>query len=146
MDKSQLYNLVTLPDDTWRQHGKALHVPPKVRRYLLRFGMYRFLYGAQDGTIGLMMVEGPPGTGKSVMVRWAADAVIRALNTTGNALVINASRLMDEHLGRSQKNVDEFFDTVVFSADKKLTVIINRDYQDLSVSHVSGTFPSGTTL
>ena len=32
MEKPQMYTHVDLPDDTWRQQGKALHLPPHVRR------------------------------------------------------------------------------------------------------------------
>jgi SpoVK/Ycf46/Vps4 family AAA+-type ATPase len=139
MNSPQLYDLVTLPDNTWRQQGKALHLPPHVRRYLLRFGMYRVLYGMRDEIIGLMMLNGRPGTGKSVMVRWAADALSRALRTTGNALVINAAGMMDEHLGRSQKNAAELFDTIAFSAGKKLTVVILDDAESFFMSRHQST-------
>jgi SpoVK/Ycf46/Vps4 family AAA+-type ATPase len=139
VEKQQLYDLVELPDDNWREQGEALHLPPHVRRYLLRFGMYRVLYGMRDGIIGLMMLKGPPGTGKSVMVRWAADTLSRALDTTGNALVINAAGLMDEHLGRSQKNAAELFDTIAFSAGKKLTVVILDDAESVFMSRRQST-------
>lgn len=139
MNTPQLYDLVKLPDDTWRQQGKALHLPPHVRRYLLRFGMYRVLYGISDEIIGLMMLNGPPGTGKSVMVRWAADTLSRALRTTGNALVINAAGLMDEHLGRSQKNAAELIDNIAYSASKKLTVVIIDDAESLFMSRKQST-------
>ena len=37
-------------------------------------------------------------------------------------------------------------DSLLRSSSENRVSNINRDYQDLSVSHVSGTFPSGTTL
>jgi len=40
---------------------------------------------------------------------------------------LNVSGLMDEHLGRSQKNVEELFDTIAFSARKKPSFIFLDD-------------------
>ena len=105
MEKQPLYDLVPLPDDTWQRQGEALHLPAHIPHRLLRFGEFRLRHGSTDGTHGLSILYGPPGTGKSEIVRWAADALVRKFASRGNALMINVAGLMDEHLGRSQKNV-----------------------------------------
>jgi SpoVK/Ycf46/Vps4 family AAA+-type ATPase len=134
MNKPYLYDLVELPDDNWQQQGEALLLEPHVRHTLVRFGEFRIRYGSREGTLGLILVPGPPGVGKSDAIRWAADAVVRELHTTGNALVFKAENLMDEHLGRSQKNVSEFFDTIAFSARNKITALIIDDAESVFMS------------
>ncbi len=139
MDKPQLYDLVELPDDTWQRQGEALHLDPQIRRILLRFGEFQLRYKCTEGTHGLIILNGPPGTGKSDAIRWAADALVRKFATRGNALVINVAGLMDEHLGRSQKNVAELFDTIAFSASKYPTPVLLDDVEAFFMSRKQST-------
>jgi SpoVK/Ycf46/Vps4 family AAA+-type ATPase len=134
MDKHPLYDFVELPDDNWQRQGEDLQLDPHIPHILLRFGEFRIHHGSREGTHGLILVPGPPGVGKSVAIRWAADALVRELHTTGNALVVRAANLSDEHLGRSQKNVEEFFDTIAFSARNKITPIIIDDAESVCMS------------
>src|SRR5688572_4257768 len=124
MEKQLFYDPVELPNENWRRLGEILQLDPHNRHILIRYGMYRFIYGDRDDTTGLMMLTGDPGTGKSDSVRWAADAVIRKFGAKGIALIINPAGLMDEHLGKSQKLVEDLFTTIDFYARKYLTVII----------------------
>jgi len=134
MDNHEKYQLIRLPDDHWRKLGKDLVLPPRVKRLLLRYGIYRLRYGSKGRTYGLMTLKGPPGTGKSDTVRWAGDAVVRMLRTQGNGLVINAQALFDEHLGKSPKLVAEILEDIQLSARRGPTVVIWDDAESLFVS------------
>jgi AAA+ superfamily predicted ATPase len=127
MNKPHFYDLVELPNDNWQRQGEALHLDPYIRHILLRFGGFQLRYKRTEGTHGIIILNGPPGVGKSDTIRWGADALVRKFATRGNALVINVAGLMDEHLGRSQKNVAELIDTIAFSADKYLTLVLLDD-------------------
>jgi AAA+ superfamily predicted ATPase len=139
MEKQSLFDLIPLPYENWRKLGEALYLPPQTQRALIRFPMYRFLYGCRGDTTGLMMLIGDPGTGKSDSVRWAADAVMRRFGTKGNALVINPAGLQDEHLGRSQKNVAELIEKIAFSASQVPTAVILDDAEAVLMSRKQST-------
>jgi SpoVK/Ycf46/Vps4 family AAA+-type ATPase len=129
-----MYDLVKLPDKNWQRRGKLLVFDPGIERDLLRFAQFRLTYGVTDGTSGLMMLTGPPGTGKSDAARWAADAVLRKLSLSGNALVINTEALFDENLGGSAKRITALSDAIVFSAARQPTILIWDDAEGIFMS------------
>jgi SpoVK/Ycf46/Vps4 family AAA+-type ATPase len=130
----ELYELVPLPFEDWQQRGEALVLPPDIKRYLLRYGLFRLHFRRKDRIYGFMMVSGPPGTGKSDFVRWGASAVISILSTTGNGLVIHVPALFDSHLGRSPKLVEELLEHVKLSARRGPTFLILDDAEALFMS------------
>src|SRR4051812_38114868 len=98
-----MYDLVKLPDDEWQQRGDALVLPEETTGSLFRYGLYRLHHRRGDRIHGLMMVTGPPGTGKSDAVRGIASTLMRTLTCEGNGLSIRIKSLYHEELGRSAK-------------------------------------------
>jgi SpoVK/Ycf46/Vps4 family AAA+-type ATPase len=125
------YAVIPLPNDQWRQNGEALVLAPHVCTLLTRYGLFRVQFGAVDGGYGLLMLSGPPGTGKSDTARWAGDAIVRMLATKGNGLVINAQALFDAHLGKSARLVDELLADIDLSARRGLTCLIWEDAEGI---------------
>jgi SpoVK/Ycf46/Vps4 family AAA+-type ATPase len=128
------YEHVPLPHDAWRQFGKNLVLPYQTRKILLRYTDYRLTYGATDGCYGVLTLNGPPGTGKSDTVRWVADTTIRMHRTRGNAVVIHADALVDQHLGNSQKLVAKLFADLKGAASRSPLVVILDDAETLCLS------------
>jgi pachytene checkpoint protein 2 len=129
-----MYELVKLPNDEWQQRGDALVLPLETKRCLLRYPLYRLHYRRGHRIHGLLMVTGPPGTGKSDSVRWAACKVMQTLSTTGNGLVIRVPALFDEHLGKSARLVAELLDHIQLSARRGPTCVLLDDAEALFMS------------
>jgi hypothetical protein len=70
--RESLYDLVPLPDKEWQQRGEALVLPEVITRCLLRYCLYLFHYRREHRLNRLLMLIGPPGTGKSDAVRGIA--------------------------------------------------------------------------
>ena len=126
-----LYDLRKLPDDDWQQRGEDLVLPEEDQQSLFRYGMYRLHYRRGDRIHGLMMVIGPPGTGKSDAVRGIASTLMRTLSREGNGLLIRVSALFNEELGRSAKQVDKLLEDIRLSAQKCPTFLILDDAESL---------------
>lgn len=128
------YELVKLPDQRWWERGNDLVLEPDNKRDLIRYGQYRLNWGATDGTSGLLIANGPPGTGKSVSVRWAASALMRMHSLTGNGLVIHVPALFDQHLGNSARRVAALLEDIKLSARRFPTFVLLDDAEALFLS------------
>jgi SpoVK/Ycf46/Vps4 family AAA+-type ATPase len=130
--KPEKYQLVRLPCDTWRQAGEELVLSESVRRALVRYGEWRLKY--KGWGYGLLLFTGLPGVGKSVAARFTMDAAVRHTGGRGNALVIHAPSLIDEHLGKGPKLMAELFDEIALSASKVPTCVLWEDCESVMVS------------
>jgi SpoVK/Ycf46/Vps4 family AAA+-type ATPase len=129
--REALYDLVPLPNDEWQQRIEDLVLPEDILRPLLRYCLYLFRYRREDRLNRLLMLIGPPGTGKSDAVRGIASTIMRALSLTGNALNIRVSALFNEELGRSAKQVDKLLEDIRLSARKFQTCVLLDDAECL---------------
>jgi AAA+ superfamily predicted ATPase len=129
--REALYDLVPLPYDKWDLLGDALVLPEDIPRCLFRYGLYLLHYRREDRLNRLMLVIGPPGTGKSDTVRGIASTITRSLSIAGNGLDIRVSALFHEELGRSAKQVDKLLDDIRLSARKCVTFVLLDDAESL---------------
>jgi SpoVK/Ycf46/Vps4 family AAA+-type ATPase len=128
----KLYDLVKLPDGQWQAAGEDLVLAGQVRHGLLRYGQWRLVHGRRG--YSLLLLEGPPGVGKSDAARWAGDAAVRKVGSVGNGLVVSTAGLFDHLLGQSAKQVESIFADIALSARKSVTVVIFEDAEGLFIS------------
>jgi SpoVK/Ycf46/Vps4 family AAA+-type ATPase len=126
-----LYDLRKLPDEDWQQRGDDLVLPEDIPQTLLRYCLFLLRYRRADRLNRLMLLIGPPGTGKSDAIRGIASTITRSLSITGNALDIRVSALYSEDLGRSPKQVDKLLDDIRLSARKFATFVLLDDAESL---------------
>jgi SpoVK/Ycf46/Vps4 family AAA+-type ATPase len=131
-EKLKKYDLFKLPCDEWRAAGEALVLASTVRHALLRYGEWRLKYHRRG--YSLLLLEGPPGVGKSDAARWDGDAAVRTVGGVGNGLVVSTASLFHHHLGQSAKLVESIFADIALSARKCPTVVIFEDAEGLFIS------------
>jgi SpoVK/Ycf46/Vps4 family AAA+-type ATPase len=135
-NKFAQYERVKLPHEPWRLAGEKLILPAAVMHTLSRFGPWRLTEqdGDEDEGSGILLLSGPPGTGKSRAARFIADAAVRRTSGQGNALIVHTPALFSEELGRSARLVAELFQAIEFSAARYPTVVIWDDAEGIFCS------------
>jgi SpoVK/Ycf46/Vps4 family AAA+-type ATPase len=102
-----------LPEPGWEQFWDRIYVEPGVKERLERFAKLMLFDRKTVSGIGLpistvALLAGPPGTGKTSLVRGLADRLARSLAAEGRTLVfaeVDGHALPSQMLGESQRNV-----------------------------------------
>lgn len=107
-------SFVTLPAHEHEDYWDSIVVPPEVKDRLLGTALVSLLHGRQlasaapaSAVNGLIVLAGPPGTGKSTLARGLTRIAADVVRDSGSTAVIeiDAHALPSELLGESQRNV-----------------------------------------
>lgn len=75
-----------------------------------------------------LLIYGPPGTGKTSLVKILADEFKSKYNSEGFHFVrSNLNSLLSHDLGRSSKNLDDFFEDIFKKAKQEKRVLVHLD-------------------
>jgi SpoVK/Ycf46/Vps4 family AAA+-type ATPase len=144
--------LRTLPHSPWQERWDRIVVEPGVKQRLLNYAL--FSLGARAGlstvglpSHGLLLLSGPPGTGKTTLAQGlahhAADELVRRELTDEVVFgVIDPHAFPSEMLGSTQRAVARMFDRLLPElADRGRPVIVLLDeVEAMAVSRTRASF------
>jgi SpoVK/Ycf46/Vps4 family AAA+-type ATPase len=138
-----------LPAEHHDKDWDAIIVPREVKERLLAQALLVLEHGRQLGQLsglphGLIVLAGPPGTGKTTMGRGLAQVAALALARKGatTLLEVNPHAFPSDMLGESQRNVTRLLaDTIPeIAARRPFTVVLIDEVESFAVRRSSASF------
>jgi pachytene checkpoint protein 2 len=138
-----------LPAEHHDRDWDAIIVPREVKERLLAQALLVLKHGRQLSMLsglphGLIVLAGPPGTGKTTMARGLAQVAALALARKGatTLLEINPHAFPSDMLGESQRNVTRLLtDTIPeIAARRPFTVVLVDEVESFAVRRSAASF------
>jgi AAA+ superfamily predicted ATPase len=138
-----------LPADHHDGPWDHIITPPGVKERLLNHGLLTLLHGPALATMaglphGLVILSGPPGTGKTTLARGLAQTAARAVAKRGATtyVEIDPHAFPSELLGESQRNITQLMtDTIPeLAARRPHTVVLVDEVESFAVRRSAASF------
>jgi AAA+ superfamily predicted ATPase len=138
-----------LPAEHHDKDWDAIVVPRQVKERLLAQALLVLQHGRKLSMLaglphGLIVLAGPPGTGKTTMARGLAQVAALALARDGatTLLEINPHAFPSDMLGESQRNVTRLLTETVpeIAARRPFTVVLIDEVESFAVSRSAASF------
>jgi len=133
--------LVELPDPAWESRWTRIVAPAALKERLVNFAVFALRHRARIDSVGLplhglVVLAGPPGTGKTTLAGGLADRAARELGETVLAVDIDPHAFPSQLLGESQRGVARLFGRTLpdLAARGKPTIVILDEVESLAVS------------
>jgi SpoVK/Ycf46/Vps4 family AAA+-type ATPase len=107
--------ITELPDEAWQDRWDRIIVPASLKDRLLNYLLFSLRHRAALSTVGLPMhglviLSGPPGTGKTTLAGGLADQAARVLGAPLIFVDIDPHVFPSQLLGESQRSVARLFE------------------------------------
>lgn len=133
MNNISIVNSCSLPDPEFDRAWNAIKIPEEVRTKLVAQALLSLTIRQQvpfeiAPLHGLILLSGPPGTGKTTLARGLASRVAAAFPESKlRFLRIDPHALASSALGQSQQKVTELFEQTIPEAAREGPVIVLLD-------------------
>lgn len=134
-------SLVQLPDPAWESRWTRIITPDGLKDRLLNFTLFSLRHRGRLDAVrlpihGLVILAGPPGTGKTTLAGGLADQAARELGGELIFVEIDAHAFPSQLLGESQRSVARLFERTLpdLAARGKPTIVLLDEVESLAVS------------
>jgi pachytene checkpoint protein 2 len=130
-----------LPDPAWESRWTRIVVPDDIKERLLNSALFSLKHRARIDAVrlpvhGLIVLAGPPGTGKTTLAGGLADQAARALGETVLFVEVDPHSFPSQMLGESQRSVARLFDRTLpdLAQRGRPTIVLLDEVESLAVS------------
>lgn len=136
-----IVSITELPDPAWSDRWDRIIVPPALKERLLSYVLFSLAHRGRVSGVGLpihglVVLAGPPGTGKTTLAGGLADQAARQLAGPLLFVEIDPHALPSQMLGESQRGVARLFERTLpdLARRGRPTVVLLDEVESLAVS------------
>ena len=136
-----IVSLTELPDPTWQDRWDRIFVAAALKDRLLNYLLFSLRHRSRVSGVGLpvhglLVLAGPPGTGKTTLAAGLADQAARQLGEPILFVEIDPHSFPSQMLGESQRGVARLFERTLpdLARRGRPTIVLLDEVESLAVS------------